>query len=58
MAKFRVKCDVTIFYDIEIEAPDAGSAWNQATAIPIEEWSDNNAKSTMCDLEDVEQVNE
>lgn len=56
MAKYKVKCDVTTFYEIEVEALDAGSAWDQATQIPIEKWSANNAESTMCDLEDVEQT--
>ena len=56
MAKYLVKCDVTTFYDIEIEAESAGDAWDKASTTRIEEWSANNAESVMCDLQDVELV--
>ena len=50
MAKYRVKCDVTTFYEIEIEAESAGEAWQIGAETRIEEWSANNAESVMCDL--------
>lgn len=56
MAKYKVKCDVTTFYEIEIEAESAGDAWDKASMIRIEDWEANNAESTMCDLQDVELV--
>ena len=56
MARYLVKCDVTTFYEIEIEAESAGEAWQIGAETRIEEWSANNAESVMCDLQDVELV--